>query len=51
VLASYLKQGMKFFVARVNLAEQSRLGFTYLRPLQMARGATPAPPIRCPRRS
>ncbi|MET0850169.1 MAG: DUF2330 domain-containing protein [Candidatus Rokuibacteriota bacterium] len=36
VLASYLKQGMKFFVARVNLAEQSRLGFTYLRPLQMA---------------
>jgi hypothetical protein len=36
VLGSYLKQGMKFFVARVNLAEQSRLGFTYLRPLQMA---------------
>ena len=36
VLGSYLKQGMKFFVARVNLKEQARLGFTYLRPLQMA---------------
>lgn len=36
VLSSYLKQGMKFFVARVNLKEQARLGFTYLRPLQMA---------------
>jgi len=36
VLCSYLKQGMKFFVARVNLKEQARLGFTYLRPLQMA---------------
>ena len=36
VLASYLKQGMKFFVARVNLKEQAKLGFTYLRPLQMA---------------
>ena len=36
VLGSYLKQGMKFFVARVNLGEQARLGFTYLRPLQMA---------------
>jgi hypothetical protein len=36
VLGSYLKQGMKFFVARVNLLEQARLGFTYLRPLQMA---------------
>src|SRR5947208_1099441 len=32
-LGSYLKQGMKFFVARVNLKEQARLGFTYLRPL------------------
>src|SRR5262249_1283704 len=31
VLGSYLKQGMKFFVARVNLKEQARLGFTYLR--------------------
>ena len=36
VLASYLRQGMKFFVARVNLAEKARLGYTYLRPLQMA---------------
>jgi hypothetical protein len=36
VIASYLKQNMKFFVAKVNLAEQSKLGFTYLRPLQIA---------------
>jgi hypothetical protein len=36
VLGSYLKQGMKFFVAKVNLAEQQRLGFTYLRPIQVA---------------
>ena len=36
VLGSYLQQGMKFFVARVNLKEQAKLGFTYLRPLQMA---------------
>ncbi len=36
VLGSYLTQGMKFFVARVNLKEQAKLGFTYLRPLQMA---------------
>jgi hypothetical protein len=36
VLGGYLKQGMKFFVAKVNLRQQSKLGFTYLRPLQMA---------------
>ena len=36
VLAGYLKQGMKFFVAKVNLKEQAKLGFTYLRPIQMA---------------
>jgi hypothetical protein len=36
VLASYLKQNMRFFVARVNLEEQSKLGFSYLRPLQIA---------------
>ena len=36
VLGSYIRQNMKFFVARVNLKEQARLGFTYLRPLQMA---------------
>jgi hypothetical protein len=27
---------MKFFVARVNLKEQARLGYTYLRPIQVA---------------
>ncbi len=36
VIGSYLKQNMRFFVARVNLTEQAKLGFTYLRPLQVA---------------
>lgn len=36
VLGSYIKQGMRFFVARVNLEEQAALGYTYLRPLQIA---------------
>jgi hypothetical protein len=36
VIDSYLKQNMRFFVARVNLQEQTRLGFSYLRPLQIA---------------
>ncbi len=36
VLGSYIRQGMKFFVARVNLKEQKRLGFSYLRPIQVA---------------
>jgi len=36
LLASYLRQGMRFFVAKVNLEEQSELGFSYLRPLQVA---------------
>jgi len=36
VLHSYLKQGLKFFVAKVNLVEQAKLGFTHLRPLQIA---------------
>jgi hypothetical protein len=36
VLGSYLKQGMKFFVAKVNLKEQAKTGFQSLRPLQMA---------------
>ncbi|HVS63092.1 MAG TPA: DUF2330 domain-containing protein [Thermoanaerobaculia bacterium] len=36
VLGSYLRQGMRFFVARVNLDEQARLGVVNLRPLQMA---------------
>jgi hypothetical protein len=36
VIASYLKQNMRFFVARVNLTEHAKLGYTYLRPLQVA---------------
>lgn len=36
VLHSYLKQHMKFFVAKVNLGEQATLGLTHLRPLQIA---------------
>ena len=36
VLGSYLKQGMRFFVAKVNLDQRSKLGFTYLRPIQVA---------------
>jgi hypothetical protein len=36
VLGSYIKQKMHFFVARVNLQEQSKLGYTYLRPIQVA---------------
>jgi len=36
VLASYLKQNMRFFVAKVNLKEKTALGFSYLRPLQVA---------------
>jgi len=36
VLGSYIKQKMHFFVARVNLKEQSKLGFNYLRPIQVA---------------
>lgn len=36
VVGSYLRQGMKFFVARVNLGEQARLGLARLRPLQVA---------------
>jgi hypothetical protein len=36
VIGSYLKQNMRFFVAKVNLAEHSKLGFSYLRPLQVA---------------
>ena len=36
VIGSYLRQNMRFFVARVNLSEQTRLGFTYLRSLQVA---------------
>jgi hypothetical protein len=36
VLASYIKQKMYFFVAKVNVEEQKRRGFTYLRPIQVA---------------
>jgi hypothetical protein len=35
-LAPYIRQDMKFFVAKVNLKEQQKTGFQYLRPLQMA---------------
>src|SRR6266480_1796743 len=35
-LQPYIRQNLKFFVARVNLAEQARTGFSYLRPLQFA---------------
>ena len=35
-LAPYIKQDMKFFVAKVNLKEQAKTGVTYLRPLQFA---------------
>ncbi len=36
VLGSYIRQNMRFFVAKVNLAEQSKLGFATLRPIQVA---------------
>jgi hypothetical protein len=36
VLESYIKQKMYFFVAKVNVEEQKRRGFTYLRPIQVA---------------
>lgn len=36
ILGSYIKQNMKFFVAKVNLEEYEKSGFTYLRPLQVA---------------
>src|SRR5262249_45314541 len=36
VLGSYIKQKMHFFVAKVNLGEQQRLGTTFLRPLQVS---------------
>jgi hypothetical protein len=35
VLASYIKQDMKFFVAKVNLKEQAKAGAQYLRPIQV----------------
>jgi hypothetical protein len=36
VVRSYLARDMRFFVARVNLKEQAKLGFNKLRPLQIA---------------
>lgn len=36
VLGSYIKQDMKFFVAKVNLQEHAKLGDNYLRPIQVA---------------
>jgi len=35
-LAPYIRQGMNFFVARVNLKEHQRTGLSYLRPIQFA---------------
>ena len=35
-LAPYIRQNMKFFVAKVNLTEQAKTGFKMLRPLQFA---------------
>jgi len=35
-LKPYVRQKMKFFVAKVNLEEQAKTGVTYLRPLQFA---------------
>jgi hypothetical protein len=35
VLASYIKQNMRFFVAKVNLERMERSGASYLRPLQV----------------
>jgi len=35
-LRPYIKQGMKFFVAKVNLKEQAKTGYSTLRPLQFA---------------
>jgi hypothetical protein len=35
-LAPYVRQGLKFFVAKVNLKEQKKAGFQGLRPIQIA---------------
>jgi len=36
VLQSYIRDGLKFFVAKVNLEERQKLGFVHLRPIQIA---------------
>ncbi len=35
-LKPYINQGLKFFVAKVNLGKQKKTGLSYLRPLQVA---------------
>jgi Na+-translocating ferredoxin:NAD+ oxidoreductase RnfD subunit len=35
-LQPYIRQNLKFFVAKVNLTEQARTGLSYLRPIQFA---------------
>jgi len=36
ILGSYIRQQMRFFVAKINLEEQTKLGLAMLRPLQIA---------------
>lgn len=36
VLGSYIRQDLRFFVAKVNLKEQAKLGLEWLRPIQIA---------------
>jgi hypothetical protein len=36
VLNSYIRQNLKFFVAKVNVKEQAKLGYSMLRPIQVA---------------
>jgi hypothetical protein len=36
VLDGYIKEKMRFFVAKVNLAEKAKSGFNFLRPIQVA---------------
>lgn len=36
ILGSYIKQDLRFFLAKVNLTEQAKLGYSFLRPLQIA---------------
>jgi hypothetical protein len=36
VLGSYIRQNMRFFVAKVNVGEQAKLGYSTLRPIQVA---------------
>ena len=36
IFGTYLRQNMRFFVAKVNLKAQSKSGYAYLRPIQIA---------------